>query len=180
MSAVVSLVTAEELLRMPSDFRCELIDGVVIEMSPPGELHGEVAGRFTGLLFRAEEAGLGRVRSELGVIVRRHPDTVRAPDVAFIRKDHIPPTGARTGYAQIPPDVVVEVVSPWDTRAEIQAKVREWIEAEVSLVIVAYPEPQTIERIASLQDRLLLSVGDVLDFSPAIPGFSLTVAEIFD
>lgn len=164
---------------MPSDFRCELIDGVVIELSPPGELHGGTTGQITGLLFQAQTEGLGRVLGEAVFLIRKNPDTVRAPDVAFVRADRVPPQGFARGYGEAPPDVVVEVVSPHDTRAEIQAKVREWVEFEVPLVLVVDPSSRTVEAIRSLQHRERLTVADTLDFSPGIPGFSLRVADFF-
>ena len=177
--AVITLLTAEDLFRLPSDLRCELIDGVVVEMPPAGILHARTAGRFSSLLAGAEKDGLGCLLGEGGFVVRRNPDTVRAPDVAFIRKEHVPADGFPRGYWPGAPDLAVEVVSPNDTAAEIQTKVREWIEAGAGLVLVAYPETRAVEAIRSLRERVRLVVGDVVDCDPAIPGFSIQVADIF-
>jgi Uma2 family endonuclease len=82
-------------------------------------------------------------------------------------------------FWEIAPDLVVEIVSPSETRAEIQAKVREWIEAGVQLLLYVYPRTQTIELIRSLQDRHTLGCEDILDLDEVIPGFSCPVAVVF-
>jgi Uma2 family endonuclease len=78
------------------------------------------------------------------------------------------------------PDVVIEVVSPYDTRAEIQAKIRDWIEAEARLVLYVYPDTRTVHAIRSLTDRQELTISDVLDLGDILPGFSFPVADLFD
>ena len=78
------------------------------------------------------------------------------------------------------PDIIVEVVSPWDTRAEIQAKIREWLEAEVRLVLYVYPDTRTVHAIRSLTDRQELASSDILDLGDVLPGFSCPVADFFD
>src|SRR5689334_1159492 len=90
MATTMPLLTAEQFLEHPSSRWAELIDGVIIEMSPPGGEHGQRQARLIRLLGRAEDSGTGVVVGELGCIIRRNPDAVRAPDVAFIRKEHIP------------------------------------------------------------------------------------------
>lgn len=180
MATQTRLVTAEELLELPSDFRCELIDGVVIELSPPSGLHGRVAGKAALILGRAEAGGLGIVIGEVGFVVRHDPDTVRAPDVGFLRKEHVPVSGLGRGYLQGAPDVVVEVVSPWDTAAEIQVKVREWIEGGAGIVLVVYPETRTVHVLRSLQNRQTLSSEESIDLADVLPGFSFSVGDLFD
>ena len=114
-----------------------------------------------------------------GVIVRRNPDAVRAPDVAFIRADRVPPNGMPKAFSEIVPDLIVEVVSPGDSAAEVQSKVREWIEAGARLVWVVYPNDRSVNVIRSLQDRQALAATDSLDGGDVLPGFACSVAEIF-
>ena len=180
MAQTVTLLTAEDVEKLPSDLHCELIDGVLIEMSPPGNPHGRVVAKVTGVLLRGEAMGLGLVFGEGGFILRRNPDTVRAPDVSFFRSGRDLPSTPRPGFWQIPPELVVEVVSPWDTAAEIQTKVREWLEFEVQLVWVVYPENKTVHVIRSLLDRVTVSEGDILDGGDVLPGFSFLVSELFE
>jgi Uma2 family endonuclease len=85
MAQTVTLLTAEDVEKLPSDMHCELIDGVLIERSPPGTPHGRVLARTTIVLGRAEVMGLGSVFGEGGFILRRAPDTVRAPDLFLLQ-----------------------------------------------------------------------------------------------
>jgi Uma2 family endonuclease len=180
LATLTQLLTAEDLFKLPSDRRCELVDGVVIDMSPPGGIHGKVAVKFAARILNHVEAHeLGTVVAESGFILRRGPDTVRGPDVAFVKAERLPPGGEPVAYWGIVPDLVVEVISPGDTAAEIQARIREWIEAGVPLLWIASPRRQTVEVIRSLQDRVLLGVGDVLDGGDVLPGFTCPVADLF-
>ena len=90
MAATIKLLTAEEFWELPSPRWSELIDVVVVELSPPGGEHGRRQMRVGRVLFRAEDAGVGFVLGEIGFILRRNPDAVRAPDVAFVRKERVP------------------------------------------------------------------------------------------
>jgi len=180
MAQTVTLLTAEDIEKLPSDLHCELIDGVLIEMSPPGNPHGRVVAKVTGALLKAETMGLGQVFGEGGFILRRGPDTVRAPDVSFFCTGRALPTARRPAFWQVAPDLVVEVVSTWDTTAEIQTKVRDWIEFGVRMVWVLYPDSRTVHVIRSLQERFTLTDQDTLDGGAVLPGFSCSVAELFD
>ena len=88
------LMTADELLRLPRGYgkRYELIRGVLIQKMPTGDPHGDSVTRASNLIFTyAEENDYGVVRSgEPGYRLERGPDTVRAPDVAWIAPDRIP------------------------------------------------------------------------------------------
>lgn len=180
VAVVVTLVTADELFEMGDAFRGELVDGVLIEMPPPGPLHGRIASKIVRVFGRLEDTGLGLVVVECGFILRRNPDTVRGPDVAFFARERVPPTGFPVAYWDVLPDVVVEVMSPSNTPAEVQAKIREWLEAGVRLVLVVYPETRSVEAIRSLQDRRRLSIEDILDAGDVLPGLTFPVAQIFD
>jgi Uma2 family endonuclease len=173
-------MTAEEFWDHPSSRWCELIDGVPVEMSPPGFEATTTAGSVVWLLSaHVRPNHLGYVLTDPGVIVRRNPDAVRAPDAAFIRADRIPPTGMPQRYSDIVPDLIVEVVSPGDRPAEIQTKIREWIEGGARLVWVIYPASKTVHVIRSLRDREVLGVDDRLEGGDVLPGFSCSVVELF-
>ena len=181
MAKAIGLLTAEDLERLGPDCRCELIDGVLVEMPPVGGPHARVTMKLGARLVSHTESGrLGRVYTELGFNLRRAPDCVRAPDLAFVRMDRIPPEGEPEGFWEIAPDLVVEVVSPNDTRGEMQLKVREWIEAGVRLVWVVFPRSRTVSVIRSLLDREDLGADDTLDGEGVVPGFSCLVGELFE
>lgn len=92
MARVATLLTAEDLLKLPSDLRCELIDGLLIEMPLNTPEHGAVGANLAFLLgLHVRKNKLGRIfTGDVGFVVRRNPDTVRAPDIAFIRSARLP------------------------------------------------------------------------------------------
>ncbi len=177
-----TLVTAEELLRMPDDGkRYELIEGALIEMAPAGLRHGEIAATVVIVLGHyVRQNDLGTIfAAETGFLLRYDPDTVRAPDAAFIAKDRLPSEGVPIGYFDTIPDLVVEVVSPNDRAGEVQAKIKQWIEHGVKLVWLVHPERRSITVYRSVRDVQVLHEGDTLNGDPVIPGFSCSVTEIF-
>ncbi len=104
-------MTADELLRLNlPDKRTELVRGVLYAREPAGFQHGHVAMGIASVMHRFVTAHqLGYVlAAETGFKLETNPDTVRAPDVAFVRKDRVPDNLPR-GYADFVPDLVVEV-----------------------------------------------------------------------
>jgi len=181
LATKVDLLTAEDLYSSPSDRRGELVNGVFIDMAPPGVEHGGVVGNVAWLLGAyVRPRRLGRVLVGPGCVLRRNPDTVRAPDVSFIRADRIPPGGLSRRFREGAPDLVVEVIAPPDTRVEVETKLREWIEAEARLVWLLYPETRRVQAARSLLDRVLLTTDQILDGGDVLPGFSIRVAELFE
>jgi Uma2 family endonuclease len=118
--------------------------------------------------------------AETGFYTRGDDKTVRAPDLAFIRNELIPPDGIPDGYLRIVPDLVVEVVSPNDRAAEVDAKVQEWLKFGVKEVWVAYPATQRfmIYRQGT-NSAVILNAGDALNGGSILPGFERTVATFF-
>src|SRR5690349_7265443 len=112
MSSATPLVTAEELERHPRDYRYELVDGRIVRMSPVGFEHGQVVARLLFLLqqhLRREPSGV--VLTEVGFKLASQPDTVRGPDIAFVRRDRVPSPTPK-GFFNGRPDLAVEVRSP--------------------------------------------------------------------
>ncbi|MCA1594583.1 MAG: Uma2 family endonuclease, partial [Acidobacteria bacterium] len=179
MSATTQLTTAEELLKLPRGrFRYELIEGELRQMSPAGYDHGKLAARLTGVLIQhVEENDLGDVcAAETGFRLRSNPDTVRAPDVAFIRSERVGEVGAAKGYGVGAPDLAVEVNSPGDTVNEVEQKVEEWLEAGASLVWVVSPKLHTVTVYRSRTDIVVLTENDTLDGEAVVPGFQYSVS----
>ncbi len=182
MSTAKTLLTAEDLFAMDTDQRYELVKGELVDMPPsPGSLHGNVASRILGfLLIHGEFKGLGKTfGAETGFRIERNPDTVRAADAAFVARDRLPPGKLPEGYLDLTPDIVVEVVSPSDTRKRVQAKVADWLRTGARLVLVFYPRTETVMVYRSLTDVKILTLEDVLGGAPVLPGFSVPVKELF-
>jgi len=174
------LMTAEELLERSDKGRYELVKGVLVEMAPPGYEHGQVTNQLSyRLTYHVVQNHLGVVlAAETGFRLARDPDTVRAPDIAFISKARQPAT-APSGYADFAPDLVAEVVSPHDDPDEIQSKVTDWLEAGVRLVLVVYPRSRQIATYRSLREVTILTESDRLTAPDILPGFTCPVSEIF-
>src|SRR6266542_2035456 len=126
---VTSLMTADELLRLPDDgYRYELVQGELRKMSPSGNRHTIIGVRIAASLFTHVKAKrLGEVTgADGGYWITRNPDTVLAPDVGFIRRDRAVITDR---FFDGPPDVAIEVISPSDTYTEVEEKTQEWLRA---------------------------------------------------
>ncbi|MXW25363.1 MAG: Uma2 family endonuclease, partial [Dehalococcoidia bacterium] len=109
--------------------RGELIRGVLCETMPTGIEHGKIVMRLGAALFNiVEPRQLGTlVASDSGVWLERDPDTVREPDIAFFSAERMPLSARITGYAEVAPDLVVEVASPSDSRREVHDKAHMWL-----------------------------------------------------
>jgi Uma2 family endonuclease len=180
--SVATPVTADQLLNMPRGTRrYELIAGELKTMSPASWRHGSVAGRISSRLAEnVERHNLGvTFIAETGFLLARDPDTVRAPDAAFIRKDHLPAQPPREAFWPGAPDLAVEVVSPGDTVSEVDETVKAWLDAGAMMVWVANPKWQTITVYRSATDIKVLTAGDELTGDHVVAGFSCPVAEIF-
>jgi Uma2 family endonuclease len=176
--------TAEELLRMPDDgFRYELVRGELRRMPPAGDEHGYLALEIASDLRNHVKANnLGRTyAAETGFKLASDPDTVRAPDAAFVSRERAEKVGRVAGYWPGAPDLAVEVVSPNDTHAEVTEKALAWLDAGCRMVLVADPERRAVTVYRSRSDiRILTSeAGDAIDGADVVPGWKLSIAELF-
>jgi len=175
-------MTAEELIELPADdYKYELVEGELIRMPPSGGEHGKLAARLTRLLDEYVEAhDLGTVSTAgAGFILRRTPDTVRAPDASFIAKDRIPTTGIPKSYWPFAPDLAVEVVSPGDRFDEVQTKVADYLTAGTRLVWVVNPTTRTVFVHRSARNVQALAEEDELSGEDVLPGFRCPVRRVF-
>jgi len=175
-------MTADELLAMPDDgYRYELVEGELRRMSPAGDEHGLVGMELAiPLGSHVKKNGLGKLYlAETGFLIKTNPDTVRAPDIAFVRMERIKESPAVRGYRIGAPDLTVEVISPGDTVSEVEEKVAEWLEAGARMVWVVSPKLRTVTVYRSLTDIVTLTMKDKLDGGEVVPGFQIDVAEIF-
>lgn len=176
--------TAEELLRLPDDdFRYELVRGEPRKMTPAGNKPGYLALRIASRLERhVEENGLGRTyAAETGFKLASNPDTVRAPDAAFVSQTRLEEAGEVEGYWPGAPDLAVEVISPSDAHTEVVEKALAWLEADCRMVLVVDPGQQTVTVYRALDNIRILKgeAGETLDGADVVPGFRLPVAELF-
>lgn len=182
MSRTARQVTAEELERFrDDDYRYELVQGRVTRMSPVGFQHGKVVMRVGFLLSRhLENRRVGVALTEVGFTLARNPDTVRAPDIAFVRQDRIPSSDTR-GFLNGPPDLAIEVLSPDDRLSEVNEKVDEYLTRGVGLVVVVDPEEKTVTTFRPGTPSVILRADDdTLDLNDVIRGFRCSLREVFE
>jgi Uma2 family endonuclease len=179
------LFTAADLAVFPThlpsgDVDYELDHGRLVVVVPPGTMHA-AAHAFIGaeLMCQGERKRHGRAFGKVGVVLSRSPDTVLGADLAFVGKANLPVRKSREGYLETIPDLVVEIRSKNDTRAELERKAGEYLSAGVGIVLIVDPEAKTIaERRAGAEPRVYLT-SETLGLDELIPGFRLNLAERF-
>ena len=197
-------LTAEEFFALPEEIRDrhEFVRGRLEELDtvPPGIRHGRVMLRVARVLMDyVEPRGLGMVGGgDAGFILERAPDTVRGPDVAFMRADRVPPDDELDGFGDLSPDLAVEVttpglhnpmgirwcrpgtsvLSPRDRPGRVQAKVADYLRTGVRLVWVVDPRARTVVVHIPGQSPRRHTAADRLDGGDVLPGFSYSVGEL--
>ena len=173
-------LTAEELLHLHlPNKRTELVRGMLIIREPAGYQHRDIAMRLGAAIHAHVEArGIGRVfAAETGFTLERGPDTVRAPDVAFISSARLPDPPPR-GFAEMAPDLAVEVLSPGDTAGEVLEKVADWLKAGTRLVWVVDPIRATARVYRADGTEALLGESDSLEGDDVLPGFHCAIGPL--
>jgi Uma2 family endonuclease len=179
------LLTAADLAALPTrlptgDVRYELNDGELVVMAPPGDEHAARQAKIIRYLDSdAGDRGLGEVRGEVGIVLRRNPDRVVGADAAFILAKSLPPRVSPEGYLETIPELVVEVRSKNDTGPEVAAKVQEYLAAGVLLVWVLDPDGPTVTAHRLGQPERVFAAADTLACDDLLPGFAVPVARLF-
>ena len=180
MATILKLMTAEELLLMPDDdMKRELIRGVLTEDMPPGYEHGTVEARIGRLLGNfVDDNDLGEVLTgDSGFVLERGPDTVRGPDVAWVAPGRL--EGRIVGFAELAPDLVVEVRSPNDSPRHMAERAMMWLSHGVRMVLVADPGPVALTVYRDGQPPHVLAEFDVFEGDDVLPGFAEPVWRFF-
>jgi Uma2 family endonuclease len=177
MSQYRSLTSEELALHPIPNKRTELVRGRLVVREPAKWRHGTVAARILvaiGIYLDSNPIGTVAI-AETGFTLARRPDTVRAPDVAFVRTERVP-TEEVVGFEEVAPDLVVEVLSPGDRTRMVHAKVADWLRAGTQLVWVVDPRRQVVDVYRADGSTERLDVEGSLDGEDVLPGFRLAVA----
>ena len=178
----VQTFTADDLLQMPDDGnRYELVAGVLTMMSPAGFEHGYVVMELAAAVREfVRQHRLGIVTgAETGFAIESDPDTVLAPDVAFVRRERIETIGYPQGFFPGPPDLAVEVRSPSDRGPQIEDKVQRWLSAGAQAVWVIDPATREAAIYAAGAEPQRIAADGQLDGGSMLPGFRCSLAELF-
>jgi Uma2 family endonuclease len=176
-------VTADELLKLPTGIgkRYELVLGELRTMSLSGWQHGSVVGNLHAVLAaHIRKHKLGMIfGAETGFRLARDPDTVRAPDFAFIAKKNLPSQPPSEAFWPGAPDLAVEVLSPGDRTGEVDEKIAAWLAAGVSAVWIVDPKLETVTIYESPTAVHVKTAGEQIDGGAVLPGFSCAIDEFF-
>jgi Uma2 family endonuclease len=175
------LMTAEQLegVHLPHK-STELVRGRLIVREPPGTYHGKLAGRLlTKVGPFVEQHGLGEVfGQDTGFKIASNPDTVRAPDLAFVASERLSLL-SRRGYSAMAPDLVAEILSPDDPPGEVMAKIGEWLTARVRLAWVLDPERRIAHIYRPDGSVTLIDSDGALEGEDVLPGFRCLLATLY-
>lgn len=174
------IFTGEELFDMGDIGPCELIEGRIVPMSPTGGEHGLIELNLAHELKKfVSQRKLGWVLTgEVGIYTRHNPDTVRGADIVFMSKKRLATIPSR-GFLKVAPELVVEILSPADSRKEMQRKINEYLEIGVNRVWVVEPEEQSLMVYQSKAKPLKLTGHDKLIGEDILAGFELEIVKIF-
>jgi len=174
-------MTVDELYSLPDDGQTyELQGGLLLAEPLPGTRHGLVLSGIVAALDEfVRERGLGVVLTgDTGFVLARSPDTVRGPDVAFVRRERFDPVGAVAAAFPGPPDLAVEVLSPSDRPGDVHAKIADYLAAGTRLVWVVDPVAREVSVYPPLLSPRRLGPADTLEGDEVLPGFSMRVEEM--
>jgi Uma2 family endonuclease len=169
------LVTADEYARLPEDGqRHELQGGVLLAEPQPFPRHAQIQARLAhALLDFVDPRGLGVVLTEGGFLLSRNPDTVRGPDVSFVRADRFDAEEAGRAFFPGAPDLAIEILSPSNRPGEMHAKVADYLAGGSRLVWVIDPDRGVASVYRTLLNPRRIGAGGALDGEDVLPGFSL-------
>jgi Uma2 family endonuclease len=174
-------ITPDELLEMPDDgIRREIHDGVLVEMSPSGDVSTVIAVEIITFMRTYVRAhNLGRVTgSDGGFILSEDPYTLLVPDVGFVSRERTEPY--TTKFHKLAPDLAVEVISPSERADDIFTKVQTYLQYGTRLVWIVYPKTrQVVVYQQHIENISVLDINDTLDGRDVLPGFTLPVRDIF-
>ena len=176
------LVTADDLLMLEASGKStELVRGKLIVREPPSTYHGRVQATLNvivGSHVRAHALG-ALFGQDTGFKIASDPDTVRAPDLAFVDRTRVAQI-PRRGYAALAPDLAAEILSPDDRPGEVLAKVGDWLAAGVRLVWVIDPDRRAASGYRADGSVATVSSDADMDGEAVLPGLSFPLSDLFD
>jgi len=180
MEKKLALMTGEELYELGDTGRSELIEGRLVNMAPIKSKHGKLEYRIAKVIGEfVEENQLGEIQvGEVGIYTHRAPDTIRAADILYISHERLA-EATPDSFLDIPPELIVEILSPGDRWGEMKRKLREYFEIGVNVVLIVDPDENTITVYHSLTEIRELTEGDELTLENILPGFRAPLADIF-
>lgn len=167
----------EKLQAEHPDWRMELVNGEITVMSPCGYESDEVSTRFATLLnMWVMPRQTGRVTGSSAGFILPNSDT-RAPAVSFVVADRL--RRAPQSFAELTPDLMVEVKSPSDSLSKLQDKIQSFLSLGAKVGILINPEQRTVEVYRPNQAAITLRDGDRLTIPDLLPGWEVAVSDLW-
>ena len=184
MIASPTLMSASELLTYDArGRRTELVKGKLLVREPVGGAHAGVLVELSvaiGVYLRTTTLVSGRVLvGDPGFWLAHDPDTVRAPDLAFLSQARLKDGPISEGFLRSVPDLAVEIRSPHDRAGALLQKVGEWLDAGTPLVWVIDPIRTCAQVYGADGSVTLVGANEALHGAPVLPGFVLPLANLW-
>ncbi len=176
------LLTAEDVWNMEDDgCRHELIRGELLTMSPAARPHGRYLAELTRHIgnYLADQPIAEIYAGDTGYILSRDPDLLLAPDLSVIRLENLPDEPPETGFEDLVPDLVAEVLSPSERMGRVNYKIWEYLNSGVQLVWLIDPSQKNVTIHAPNRQMQVIGIDDTLDGGEVLPEFRLPLAELF-
>jgi Uma2 family endonuclease len=174
---MLTIQDLEKIQHQFPDYRMELVDGDVIVMSPSGYESDEVAAEVIRVLGNwVKPRKLGRVAASSAGFKLPNSD-LRAPDSSFVLAERL--RQSPKSFAQLAPDLTVEVKSPTDSLEDLRAKIGEFLSLGTRVGILVNPDERTVEIHRLDQETVTLQDGDVLTVPELLPGWEVAVADLW-
>jgi Uma2 family endonuclease len=180
MSTDTALISVEEFWEMDFDGPVELVRGEIVEVSRPNTHHGFVCAK---VVYRLQEWNTDDrygfiISNDSGVLTERDPDTLRGPDVYFIRHERLPEGRLPERWLDVGPDLAVEVLSPGDRWKEVWDKIHEYFALGVQEVWVIDPQKRQVHVMRPDDGPLIVLETGTLQSPEVQPGFACPVARL--
>jgi Uma2 family endonuclease len=180
MAATPKVLTYQEWLKLPeAEGIEEVVNGEIRKMPPNKILHADTVENLADLLKAGADPKKVQVRvSTFGLVIHRDPLTTRVPDIAVFLRSHVV---EQDGYIHSAPELIVEVLSPANTRAGRAEKLKDYESLGVPEVWVVSPEARTVE-VLTLAAGRLVTTALLRQGQPApshVPGMSVDIAAIW-
>ena len=185
----IELIDAADEIPVPleddaTDTSYELIEGELVARTRTDNEHGAVCGRFIRVLggFSTQTNQKARIVDSSAAFYTRGDDkTARKPDVAFTFYSHLPATVQSVeDYMRVPPDLIVEVISPGNGATEIEEKTQEWFAFGAKLVWLVFPNSKRIHVYPNPNQSYILRAADKIEGRDVLPGFEAPVMAFFE
>jgi len=163
--------------KLGDEYRVELVDGEIVVMSPSGYESDEVASEFSAQIRNwVRPRQLGRVTGAGAGFILPNSDT-RAPDVSFVKAERL--RRSPRSFAELAPDLMVEVKSPSDSVVELRSKIDQFLAQGTQVGILIHPEQRWLEVRRSHEEPVMLKDGDVLTLPDLLPGWEVQVSDLW-